>query len=97
MFPNIPVELIQRDLNLTHSVEITIENILDDRVIASNGPNGGGANGATNAANRGGGTNFFNDDSDDGPDDEDDEENTTTDDDFNQNDHNMRQRSNLLK
>lgn len=97
MFPNIPVELIQRDLNLTHSVEITIENILDDRVLAANGPNGGNA--TANAANRGGGNNFFNDDSDDGgPDDDDEDENTTTDDDFNQTDHHhtLRQRSNLL-
>ena len=32
LFPNIPLEVIQHDLNRTHSVEITIENILEERI-----------------------------------------------------------------
>lgn len=36
MFAHIPVELIQQDLRQTHSVEVTIENILEDRLIAQN-------------------------------------------------------------
>lgn len=36
LFAHIPVELIQQDLRQTHSVEVTIENILEDRLIAQN-------------------------------------------------------------
>jgi hypothetical protein len=32
MFAHVPVELIQQDLNRTHSVEVTIENILEGRL-----------------------------------------------------------------
>lgn len=32
LFPHIPINLIQQDLNQTHSVEITIENILENRL-----------------------------------------------------------------
>ena len=32
LFAHVPVEQIQQDLRLTHSVEITIENILEDRL-----------------------------------------------------------------
>lgn len=36
LFAHIPVDLIQQDLRQTHSVEVTIENILEDRLIAQN-------------------------------------------------------------
>lgn len=36
MFAHIPVNLIQQDLRQTHSVEVTIENILEDRLIEQN-------------------------------------------------------------
>ncbi len=39
MFPHIPVESIQNDLRQTHSVELTIENILQDRLANSNATN----------------------------------------------------------
>lgn len=32
LFPHVPIDLIQHDLRQTHSVEITIENILEDRL-----------------------------------------------------------------
>jgi autocrine motility factor receptor len=35
LFPHIPINLIQNDLNQTHSVEITIENILENRLSSS--------------------------------------------------------------
>lgn len=36
LFAHIPVELIQQDLRQTHSVEVTIENILEERLVAQN-------------------------------------------------------------
>ena len=35
VFPNMPAEVILADLRITHSVEITIENIIEERVTAS--------------------------------------------------------------
>ncbi len=39
MFPHIPIESIQNDLRQTHSVELTIENILQDRLGTSTNNN----------------------------------------------------------
>lgn len=36
LFPHIPIDLIQQDLRLTHSIEITVENILEDRLAHTN-------------------------------------------------------------
>lgn len=33
MFPHIPISLILEDLRLTRSVELTIENVLDGRLV----------------------------------------------------------------
>ena len=66
LFPNLTTEMIQRDLQQTHSVELTIENILEERLNENFNLRG---------------NNFFNDidESDDG--DDDDEENSSSDDD----------------
>lgn len=32
LFPHVPIDLIQQDLRQTHSIEITVENILEDRL-----------------------------------------------------------------
>lgn len=34
VFPNMPADVIAADLRITHSVEITIENIIEERVTA---------------------------------------------------------------
>ena len=34
VFPNMPAEVILADLRITHSVELTIENIIEERVTA---------------------------------------------------------------
>ena len=59
LFPHIPVELVQQDLRQTFSVEITIENILENRLMAR-------ADGQGNFANeQGRGSLDGNDESDD--------------------------------
>ena len=50
LFPHVPLDLIQQDLRRSNSLEITVENILEDRLNANNGSNN--ANDAHNNANR---------------------------------------------
>lgn len=83
MFPHLPVELIQQDLRMTHSVEITVENILEDRlnpntsatIATPGGGRGGGGSGSAGHA-RSATANLLNDDesSDVNDDDDDDSE-----------------------
>lgn len=39
LFPHVPIDLIQQDLRQTHSIEITVENILEDRLSRTRSPN----------------------------------------------------------
>lgn len=77
MFPHVAIDLIQQDLRQTHSVEITVENILENRL--------------TRARNNSNIQNGLNDMDDTDPDeDEDDyEENTSSEDDLNQQNNNL--------
>jgi hypothetical protein len=67
MFPNVPIDLLQRDLRQTHSVELTIENILEDRLF--------------NAENSQRNNSLHNHDTDNENEDDDYEDNTSSDDD----------------
>jgi TATA-binding protein-associated factor Taf7 len=73
LFPHVPIDLIQQDLRMTQSVELTAENILEDRLNNQNRA----------AANL---LNYTDDDEDD--EDDDDDETSSSDDDNNNNTNN---------
>ena len=81
LFPHIPVDLIQQDLRQTHSVDLTVENILEDRLNANNNTN----NNNNNNNLRRNLLNSMNDDSDFNGEFDDDEDDSSSDDDSNDN------------
>jgi hypothetical protein len=85
LFPHVPMELIQQDLRRTYSVDLTIENILDDRLNNANNnnnPNNPNANRQNNLLN------------DEDFSDEDEVVETSTDDEPNNNNNNNNPRAN---